>query len=551
MTATGERATVLRAFRRALRRETHVLSRWPGITSQQLHNRLRWENPLVASVAEAGSPPPGPWIRTRRAPRESTPLIRTLVGHEDWVFDCAVAPDGSFVVSAGRDRVLKVWDAATGQERRTLAGHRGKVLTCAVSPDGRRIASGSEDGTVGIWDVESGARLATLEGHTDWVWGCAFSPDGSQIASVDDDGTVRCWDAAIGTPRFVVRGAGVGVDRWEHRQGWGSRCRFAPDGSFIVTGSGAVDAQSGAPRPSRWHGWDCSLARDGILLVTTEDDDALVWVAATGELRARLEGHTAKVSGCAVSPDGQFAVSASHDLTLKIWDLTTGRETATLAGHAGRVQACAIAPDGSFVVSASHDGTLKIWDPGVGSTAEALEGHVGSVHGCAFSADGAQVASAGEDGTSRLWDGSVIAPHVPARVAITADAALYACAVAPAGEAIMAGGLDGHARTWSVTTGEQTAQCDGHANSVTGCALSPDGAHLVTASADGTVKIWDPTTGEHRATLDHARETAPPSTIDEFERVKREMAVLGCAVSPDGTFLVSVEGDATVWVWET
>jgi WD40 repeat protein len=550
VTANGERATVLRSFRRALRREAHVLARLPGITSQQLHNRLQWEGEPVRSVAEAGSPPPGPWIRTRRAPRESASLVRTLVGHEDWVFDCAVAPDGSFVVSAGRDRVLKVWDTASGRERRTLAGHRGKVLACAVSPDGRRVASGSEDGTVGIWDVESGARLATLEGHTDWVWGCAYSPDGSQIASVDDDGTVRSWDATTGAPRLVAPGAGVGVDRMEYRQGWGSRCRFSPDGSFIVAGSTTLEARSGTPRPSPWHGWDCSITPDGALLVTTMEDDTLVWDVAAGVQQARLEGHTAKVSGCAVSPDGRSAVTASHDGSLKVWDLASAREIGTLAGHAGRVRACAFAPDGSFVASASHDGTLKIWDPGVGSAAATFEGHVGEVHACAFSADGSLVATAGEDGTCRLWDGSAIAPHTPPRVTITTEAALYACAVAPDGEAIVAGGLDGDARTWSIASGEQIARCDGHANSVSGCALSPDGALLATASADGTLKIWDPGTGAHRATLDHPREGAGPASLEDLARVKGEVAALDCAVSPDGTFLVSVEGDGTARIWD-
>jgi WD40 repeat protein len=33
-----------------------------------------------------------------------------------------------------------------------------------------------------------------------------------------------------------------------------------------------------------------------------------------------------------------------------------------LAGHTGYVSSCAITPDGDRVVSASHDGTLKVWD---------------------------------------------------------------------------------------------------------------------------------------------------------------------------------------------
>jgi WD40 repeat protein len=46
--------------------------------------------------------------------RESRALILDLVGHADWVWGCAVAPDGSYVVSASKD--LKLWDPATGRE---------------------------------------------------------------------------------------------------------------------------------------------------------------------------------------------------------------------------------------------------------------------------------------------------------------------------------------------------------------------------------------------------------------------------------------------------
>jgi WD domain, G-beta repeat len=80
-----------------------------------------------------------------------------------------------------------------------------------------------------------------------------------------------------------------------------------------------------------------------------------------------LTGHTGSVSGCAVSPDGTWLVSASADRTLKIWDVATGTEPATLAGHTGVVNGCAVSPDGSWIVSASWDRTVKIWDAATGA----------------------------------------------------------------------------------------------------------------------------------------------------------------------------------------
>ena len=44
---------------------------------------------------------------------------------------------------------MKLWDAATGQEKRTLKTS-GEVLSLAYSPDGRFLAAGCWDGQVNL-----------------------------------------------------------------------------------------------------------------------------------------------------------------------------------------------------------------------------------------------------------------------------------------------------------------------------------------------------------------------------------------------------------------
>jgi WD40 repeat protein len=60
--------------------------------------------------------------------------------------------------------------------------------------------------------------------------------------------------------------------------------------------------------------------------------------------------------------DGQQAISASWDKTLKVWDLGSGREVRTLEGHSAGVAGAAVTADGKRAVSASWDHTLKVWD---------------------------------------------------------------------------------------------------------------------------------------------------------------------------------------------
>jgi WD40 repeat protein len=64
----------------------------------------------------------------------------------------AFNPDGTRLASAGNDKTVTVWDAATGQEVLTLTGHASVVQSVAFSPDGQRLASASEDRTVKVWE---------------------------------------------------------------------------------------------------------------------------------------------------------------------------------------------------------------------------------------------------------------------------------------------------------------------------------------------------------------------------------------------------------------
>ena len=51
-----------------------------------------------------------------------------------------------------------------------------------------------------------------------------------------------------------------------------------------------------------------------------------------------------------------------------MWDLESGRELRTLKGHSAAVNGVAVTPDGQLAVSASADKTLKVWDLGAGAS---------------------------------------------------------------------------------------------------------------------------------------------------------------------------------------
>ncbi len=46
---------------------------------------------------------------------------------------CRFAPDGKTLVSASRDKTLKIWDVESGTCKMTLEGHRYFCLFCAIA----------------------------------------------------------------------------------------------------------------------------------------------------------------------------------------------------------------------------------------------------------------------------------------------------------------------------------------------------------------------------------------------------------------------------------
>jgi WD40 repeat protein len=99
----------------------------------------------------------------------------------------AIAPDGTWLASASRDRSVRTWDAATGQQRALLTGHTDAVTAVAIAPDGTCLASASKDGSVRIWDPGTG-RISAVMRVDRPLADCTWNPSGQSLAAAGDAG---------------------------------------------------------------------------------------------------------------------------------------------------------------------------------------------------------------------------------------------------------------------------------------------------------------------------------------------------------------------------
>lgn len=115
-------------------------------------------------------------------------------GHTEWV-SCvrfSPSPAAPVIVSAGWDRLVKVWNLSNCKLRTNLAGHTGYLDTVTVSPDGSLCASGGKDGVAMLWDLTEGKRLYSLEAG-DIIHSLVFSPNRYWLCAATSQ-SIKIWD---------------------------------------------------------------------------------------------------------------------------------------------------------------------------------------------------------------------------------------------------------------------------------------------------------------------------------------------------------------------
>lgn len=334
---------------------------------------------------------------------DSGERIRDWKAHHLTISGIAFCPQGSEVVSCGVDRLIRVWNLDSPMVFPESSGHTERVNEIAFSSSGELVASASKDGTVRLWDAKSATAEGTLTGHEGMVLAVAFNQHSDWLLSAGEDGCVLRWDTS--SRQLLGQLASDSKPIWS--------IDVHPDGERFVFGTedGEFQVRNVNPGDLKWRqfahagGVKCvRFSSDGKRLASTgEDATVRLWNVDTGELLRELKHQRGTIWHAAFSRDGSKLASSCSDGTVSVWTLATGSLEQTFIGHAGIVYAASFSPDGSRLATAGFDQTVKVWELNTGLDLLTIRGPIWSVNSVAFSPDGQSIASGGSDSRVHLW----------------------------------------------------------------------------------------------------------------------------------------------------
>jgi len=297
-----------------------------------------------------------------------------------------------------------------------------------------------------------------------------------------------------------------------------------------------------------------SLEDPNQLLSGSRDKTICVWrlrideeQAVNGEVSRRLVGHHHIVEDLDLSSDGNYALSASWDCTLRLWHLESGVATKQFRGHKKDVLSVAFSPDNRQIVSGSRDYTIKLWNTiGVekwSSNDQDNTSHRDWVTCVRFSPSSDNepiIVSAGWDKRVKVIELSTQKLKFNLKGHKTH---INTVTVSPDGSLCASGDKAGQALLWDLNEGKPLSHLDAQ-SPINDLCFSPNRYWLCAATDNGDIRIWDLESKQCVAELTVENE------VEEAPTNRRKPKCNCISWSGDGQTLYAGYSDSVIRVWK-
>ncbi len=280
---------------------------------------------------------------------------RRLTGHDGQSDLLALSPDQKTLYSAGIDRGIRVFDLASGELRGVMRGAPETISALTITADGARVIAGSYKTTL-VFDAQTFRKVGELEGGEDFITELALAPDGDTLFTASK--TIEQWSVKSGQKIRAI----------DAHAAWVTGLVISKDGQTLYSADdeGTVTTTEIATGASRH-----LLHDDGLMVVSmllTKDGKRLVIGCSDGTVRAVPVHGGVPVVGRVhddwvidlVEDDSGRIFSASRDRNVSVHVPGQGPEIHILAAHRAPVRRVLV--DRGQLFSSGDDGDLYVWD---------------------------------------------------------------------------------------------------------------------------------------------------------------------------------------------
>lgn len=224
---------------------------------------------------------------------------------------------------------IHIWDTERFKRLRVMRGHTTRVSS--LSWNSYVLTSGCRSGSIFHHDVRIAQhQIGTAQGHCQEVCGLKWSPDKTYLASGGNDNVVNVWSNQFSMDSELVKP----VYRFTDHQAAVKAIDWCPwKSNLLATGGGSSDRCIKI--------WNVCNGRNLYSIDTKSQVSSLLWSKDYKELISshgysnnelivwkypaltkvgELRGHTARILGTSMSPDGSTVVSLGADETLRFWN---------------------------------------------------------------------------------------------------------------------------------------------------------------------------------------------------------------------------------------
>ena len=124
---------------------------------------------------------------------DSMRLLLNLYGHKLPVLSFDISSDGSLLATGSADKNLKIWGMQFGDIHKSLFLHQDSITSVRFIRDTHYVLTASKDKEVKMIDADTYDEVFVFDTFFGEVWGLAVSSIGDYFVAVSGDKCIRVW----------------------------------------------------------------------------------------------------------------------------------------------------------------------------------------------------------------------------------------------------------------------------------------------------------------------------------------------------------------------